>query len=111
MMNKLPELTNLWNTPDFDKTVLQALSKLEIELLPLKELASSSGLFVQDSLQFSILNKQATGNHLVLKLGVFYQEISSMCPCSGEDPETIDGHCEIKMTINKPDGLTHFSLL
>ncbi|NNJ91943.1 MAG: hypothetical protein HKP55_09725 [Gammaproteobacteria bacterium] len=110
-MKKLPALLKLWNTPEFETELLQALKQLEVDQLPLKQAASFSGLFVQDSLQFSLLNQHESDQVLMLKLSVFYQEISNLCPCSGDEPETSEGHCEIQMTIDKSDGLIDFSIL
>jgi hypothetical protein len=110
-MKKLPELLKYWNTPDFEPKLFQALKQLEPYHLPLKQVARFSGLFVQDTLQFSILAKQETQQQLKLKLGVFYQEISTMCPCSGQEPEKMEGHVEIEMTIDRQHGLINFSIL
>jgi len=110
-MKKLPDLLKLWNTAEFEAKLLQALKQLEANQLPLKQVASHSGHFVQDTLQFSILRKQETNEQLILKLGVFYQEISNQCPCSGDEPETMEGHCEMRMTLDKADGLIDFAIL
>jgi hypothetical protein len=110
-MKKLPALLKFWNTPDFEAELQQALMQLESNDLPLTQVASHSGHFVQDTLQFSILSKQETDEQLILKFGVFYQEISNLCPCSGDEPETMEGHCEMQMTLDKGDGLIGFSIV
>ncbi len=110
-MKKIPSLLDFWGTPEFEQQLLEALKQLEPYHLPLKQVARFSGLFVQDTLQFSILRKNETDQNLLLKLSVFFQEISTMCPCSGQEPEKIEGHCEMEMLINKQDGLISFSIL
>ncbi len=110
-MKKLRALLEAWNTPDFEQELQQALKQLEPYHLPLKQVARFSGLFVQDTLQFSILSKKETTDYLILKLSIFYQEISTMCPCSGQEPEKMEGHCEMEMTIDRKDGLIGFTIL
>ena len=110
-MMQLPALLDSWNTPGFETELQQALKQLECADLPLKQIANFSGLFAEDTMQFSLLDKQETELCLTVKLSVFFQEISSQCPCSGEDPETMEGHCEMQMTIDKRDGLVNFSIL
>jgi len=110
-MEKLPALLDSWNTPGFEAELQQALKLLESTDLPLKQVANYSGVFVDDTLRFSLLHKQETGLKLILKLSVFYQEISNLCPCSGDEPETAEGHCEMQMTLDKNDGLVDFSIL
>ena len=110
-MKKLPALLDLWNTPDFEKELQRALQQLGPDHLPLKKVANFSGLFVQDTLQFSLLKKQESDQSLILKLSIFYQEISNLCPCSGEEAETAEGHCEMQETIAKSDGLIDFNML
>lgn len=110
-MLKLPALVTSWGQAGFDDELKQALAKLPADQLPLKQLAAYSGVFNEDGLQFSILNKDENDSQVLLKLGVFYQEIACPCPCSGEQPEYIDGHCEVMMQLNKQDGNTSFELL
>ena len=110
-MLNLNELLQSSDQVDFDQDLLSALSKLDPSHLPLKQLTQYSGLFDQDSLQFSILHKNETDKHLLVKLGLFYQEVSNACPCAGDEPEHIDGHCEMLLRIDKQLGTTDFSLL
>lgn len=110
-MIKLPALTKSWGQDNFDDGLQQALKKLPADQLPLKQLARYSGVFNEQSLQFSILNKDENDKNILVKLGVFYQELASLCPCSGEQPQSIDGHCEMMLCLNKQDGSTTFELL
>jgi hypothetical protein len=110
-MNKLPDLIKAWKTEHFDNDLLQALSKLPSSLLPLKQVARFSGVFEDNNLEFSILKKRETATNLQITLGVFYQELSSLCPCSGEEPEKVDGHCEMQILINKDDGAITFTVI
>jgi len=110
-MLKLPALISSWGQAGFDDELKQALAKMPADQLPLKQLAQYSGVFNEHSLQFSILNQDENDTLILLKLGVFYQEIASLCPCSGEQPEYIDGYCEVMMQLNKQDGNTSFELL
>lgn len=110
-MKKLPALLDSWKTDSFDDDLLRALQCLEPYHLPLKQVARYSGLFNQDSLQFSILNKNEYDDEIVIKLSLFYQEISTFCPCSGEEPENMDGHCELAMSIDKQDGNISFKII
>ena len=104
-------LLDFWNTPEFETELQLALKQLDVDHLPLKQIASFSGVFVQDTLQFSLLNKQESEQYLELKLSVFYQEISNQCPCSGDEPETEEGHCEMQMRIDKSDGSIDFAII
>ncbi len=108
---QLPALLNSWNTPGFEAELQQALKQLACTDLPLKQVASLSGVFVEDTLQISLLNQQENERQLILKLSVFYQEISNLCPCSGEEPETMQGHCEMQMTVAKNDGSIDFAIV
>lgn len=110
-MKKLPALIDSWNTPAFEAELQQALKQLKCTDLPLKQAAHFSGVFVEDTLQVSSLNARDEEQCLIMKLSVFFQEISNLCPCSGDEPETVEGHCEMQMTINKSDGLVGFSVL
>jgi len=110
-MMQLPALLDSWNTADFESELKQALKQLDCADLPLKQVANFSGLFAEDSLQFSLLGKQETERNLTVKLSVFFQEISNQCPCSGAEPETMDGHCEMQMTIDKSDGSIGFAII
>lgn len=97
--------------PHFDNDLLEALKKLDPGHFPLKQLAQHSGLFEQETLKFSILNSTEQQHELLIKLSVFYQEISTTCPCSGQEAEKIDGHCVMLLTINKADALATFSII
>ena len=110
-MKKLPALIDSWNTPAFETELRQVLKQLEPAELPLKQVANFSGVFVEDTLQVSSLTEREEEQYLIFKLSVFYQEISNLCPCSGDEPETVEGHCEMQMTIDKSDGLVDFSVL
>ena len=110
-MNEFATLISRWNTPDFEAELLRALKQLDTDDLPLKQLAQYSGLFDKNSLEFSVLSKRETEHQLIMKLGVFYQEISSMCPCTGDGPETAEGHCEMQMSIDKQDASVAFIIL
>ena len=108
---KLPALLNSWNKPDFDALLLQALKQLDVDQLPLKQVANFSGVFAQDTLQFSLQNKHENEQHLIMKLGIFYQEITNLCPCSGDEPDTMEGYCEIQMMVDKSDGSIDFTIV
>ena len=110
-MIKLPALLDSWETIDFDGGLLKALSKLDPCQLPLKQLAQYSGLFDQDSLQFSILAKDENDEAILVKLSLFYQEISNPCPCSGEELENMAGHCELMLYLDKRDGSANLKIL
>lgn len=110
-MKKLPDLIKAWKTDHFDNDLMLALSNLEPYHLPLKQVAHFSGVFEDNSLEFSILKKHETDSDLHITVGIFYQEISSLCPCSGEEPEKVNGHCEMQMMIAKEDGLVTFSII
>jgi hypothetical protein len=111
IMTELTALLTSWNTPDFEAELQQALKQLDVNELPLKQVATCSGVFIQEGLGFSLLSTHENKQLLILKLGVFYQEISNLCPCSGDQPETVDGHCEMQMTINKSAGLIDFAIV
>jgi hypothetical protein len=110
-MKKLPDLIKAWKTEHFDNDLLQALSKLPSSLLPLKQVARFSGVFEDSSLEFSILKKHETDSNLQITVGIFYRELSSLCPCSGEEPEKVDGHCEMQILISKDNGATTFTVI
>ena len=107
-MKKLPALLELPGDSRFDEKLLMALSKFSASQLPLKQVAQFSGLFDQDSLQFSILAKDENDEAILVKLGVFYHEIANCCPCSGEEAQNMAGHCELLLSINKQDAAASF---
>jgi hypothetical protein len=111
VMKNLSSLVNTWGTPQFQTCLLKALEQLEPDDLPLKQVAHFTGLFDQQSLQFSVLNTSESEQQIQVKLSVFYQEMATTCPCSGQEAEKINGHCEINMNIHKQDANVIFKIL
>lgn len=97
--------------PAFRQKLLKQLTALNIEDLPLGALAQASGVFRQESLQFDVLAIAASQAYIQVRLGLFFEEISALCPCSGDAPETEQRYCELELTVCAKQDKFHFSLL
>ena len=93
------DFTNFINDQTAENLLVD-LQKLGSQKLKLNRYATASGLFNDDSLEFSISATQA--DHY--RASLFYQEYSNPCPCSGEESALIDGYCTFFIEF-KPDSL------
>ncbi len=89
-----------WQTDQDGQALLLDLQKLDSRQLKLHHLAIASGAFNDDSLKFSLLKKPSSTNTREFKVGLFYQEYSNPCACSGDDAELIDGYCELSVIFS-----------
>ena len=89
--------------PAFTAWLQHRLSTVQESELGLGDETRCSGLFGEDK-QFSLLSVEAEDTLLVVKLGIFFQEYETGCPCSGEQPVLIDGYCERELEIDTGSG-------
>jgi len=105
------ELFENWLNSSDKNDLLKALQKVSLDDVPLKLLAQHTGMFDDQSLQFSVLTISQNKSEQIIRLSLFFRELSNLCPCSGDDIEKHDGFCELLLTLNRHDRTAVFSLL
>ena len=78
----------------------EQLKQLDIGLWQLNKDAMHSGMFDEDSLQFSILNTAFENNQVTIKTGIYISEAITPCPCAGEEVAYSELYCQRTITLD-----------
>ena len=103
-MFSLINTAKAWQTALFESTLKTELSKLQAEDLSLQQETRYSGMFVPNSLEISLLSCNEQQQQLNIKVGIFFQEYMTTCPCSGEETEIYPGYSEKNLLLQLADG-------
>jgi len=99
-----------WPGETFTRRLKQAIEALPAEVLPLRAAAARSGLVEDRGHTVGILGMHAAPQQIHVRLGVFFREILAACSC-GEDPQALDTYCELRLEIDRSNGLGRFTLI
>ncbi len=111
-MNEWAEVLKRWGEPDFDACCKRAIKAIDPRLLPLQQGLSHGSHALDEGIEAVILRKEASGDMLKIKAGIFYKSIIAGCSCA-DDPTPIDElteYCEVEFVIDKATGETRVSL-
>ena len=78
----------------------EQFKQLDIGLWQLNKDAMHSGMFDEDSLQFSILNTEFKNNQVTIKTGIYISEAITPCPCAGEEVAYSELYCQRTITLD-----------
>ena len=108
-MIKLTDSLKNWGSENFKKVLKQEIEALGNDVLPLNQATCQGGL--ADDSNISALINSVTENEtqLVIKVGVFFNEIVAGCNC-GDDPASENTYCELLVSIDKSTAEGCFSL-
>ncbi len=93
-----------WQSDDFALVVCQESQKSG--LISLVQLMERGNTPLLDSMQLSLLSAALDGDHIKVKLGVFFQSVIAGCQCA-DDPNPIDSmpeYAEVEILIDPHDG-------
>lgn len=82
---------------------------LPINALPLQQGLSQGDMASELPEKITVMSSKETETQIILKLGVFFTEIISGCSC-GDDPASINGYCEMQLTIEILTGNAKFQV-
>lgn len=102
-----------WCTADFKQTLIQEISALKPDQLPLQK-GLSTGNYVSEAPFTVMINSVVeVGDLIRVKAGIFYQGIIGGCSCTDDPTPTsdINEYCEVQLDIDKTSALTAVKLL
>lgn len=99
-----------WPGESFAQQLKQELEALGPKALPLAECVTQGGMVGDESVSVTVLKVEDLGQHLAVKLGVFFTEIVICCGC-GDDPMPSNAYCELQLDIAKATGETGVKVL
>ena len=105
-MIKLKKCLSLYPQESFKNVLLEEILADNIYNYLLKNEIQFTGVFNKDSLKVNLLSHDQDDQNITLNVNIFYQEVMTTCPCSGEEPELFNGYCEIILVIDKTDAST-----
>lgn len=108
-MTKLTDSLKSWGSADFKKTVKFEIEKLGNDVLPLNQATCQGGIADDSDISALINSTTEDETHLLINIGVFFNEIIAGCNCS-DDPAMENTYCELLLTINKENAEACFSL-
>jgi hypothetical protein len=91
--------------------LLADLQTLNSQQLGLSRVARGSGLFDDDSLSFSLLQSEVTETLCNYRVGIFFREIDTTCPCSGDEQSYLEGYCEMILHIDQQQQAATLTLI
>lgn len=89
-----------WLEDKSPANLLADMQQLDSRQLGLSHVARGSGLFVENSLSFSLLQSSESATVYAYRLGLFYEEVDTTCPCSGDEQTTLTGYCEMQLLLD-----------
>ena len=93
-----------WEKPGFSQYFLSELNNLKVEDLPLQDCCQYSSVIEPESLAFRLIAQQMHSKYLLIKFGVFFQEVLSGCACSDDPSQAMiheNNYCELELRIEK----------
>jgi len=108
-MTKLTNSLNSWGTEQFKQVLKQEIEALGNDVLPLNQATCQGGLADDSNISALINSITETDTQLLIKVGVFFNEIIAGCNC-GDDPASENTYCELLVSINKSSAEACFYL-
>jgi len=112
-MNKntlnLKSVLSSWGADDFSVLLTNSIGALPDNSLPLQQGISQGDMASERPEKITIMNSDENDVQIIVKLGVFFTEIISGCSC-GDEPESLNGYCEMELTIDKQSGDARFQV-
>jgi len=100
---------NNWGSDDFPSALINRISSLPDNSLPLQQGISQGDIASERPEKITIMNSDENDAQVIVKLGVYFTEIISGCSC-GDDPASLNGYCEMQLTIDKQSGDASFKV-
>ncbi|MCK4742563.1 MAG: hypothetical protein KAT25_01950 [Sulfuriflexus sp.] len=100
---------NSWGESSFNTKLIGDIMALPKNTLPLQKALSQGDMASERPDKISIMSSEETATEINIKLGVFFTEIISGCSC-GDDPGSLNGYCEMQLTIDRLDGNAEFKV-
>ena len=100
----LTKVFEYWDSDKFSDYIKSELSTKDVELLPLEKCCTYSAVIDENSISIMVISKILKVDSMVVKVGVFFQEILSGCACSDDPSQAMtheNSYCEINIIINK----------
>ena len=95
--------------PDFEASLLNALSEIPVAELSL-HLATTQGGYIDDtSVQYSILNVQQVDDSMLIRSSVFFVELVGGCNCH-DDPAGYNVYAELAIELSLSSGQARIRL-
>jgi hypothetical protein len=98
-----------WNTDAFAEVLIAELLRLGAGGLPLHE-AATGGCVAADDVEITVLGAGDSAAEIHVNVGVFFTEILAGCSC-GDEPAASNAYCELRVSIDKANGLARFAVI
>jgi len=106
---KLQQALRDWSTDSFEQSLKTELMALDPDILPLQQGVTQGGYVDDSDLEFTLLEKSATPQQIVVTVGVFFSEIIAGCSC-GDDPVAQHAYCQVCVHIDRRSAEAVFDL-
>jgi len=107
--NNFSTVLNSWDSEFFSKNLINEIMALKTGVLPLQHGLTQGDMAAEQPSKISLLKRHETENEYIVKLAVYFTEIISGCSC-GDEPATLNGYCEMLLTMNKKTGAGVFQV-
>ncbi len=98
-----------WETDAFASTLKADILGLGAGVLPLHE-AAAGGCVDEGDIEITVLGTTDNATEIHVNVGVFFAEIIGGCSC-GDEPSTSNAYCELRVSIDKVNGLARFAVI
>ena len=109
-MSKLPLSLRDWPSDAFARALKNEIESLAPGTLPLDKGATCGGHVDDSRITAIVLRSGDDGSAIQADVGIFFDEIVGGCSC-GDDPETRNAYCEIRVRIDKATGEAGFAFI
>jgi len=98
-----------WGSELFSKKIIAEIMALKAGVLPLQHGLTQGDMAAEKADKIALLACDENETNISVKIAVFFTEIISGCSC-GDDPATLNGYCEMVLSIDKQTGLGCFEV-
>ena len=109
-MVTLSKSLQAWKSEQFELVLKSEILALESGSLPLSRATTQGGVVDENSVSLSVLSSDEDDASINVVMAVFFSEIVGGCSC-GDDPLEANGHCEMKLSIDKSTAMAEFTLI
>ena len=106
-IQNLGHIVEIWDTDTCNATLVSSIMALGPCAMPLQQGLSQGDMASERPEKVTVMSSHETESEIIIKLGVFFTEIISGCSC-GDDPVSLNGYCEMQLTIDKLSGEANF---
>lgn len=110
---RFPETVAAWGGEQFGQVFKREFGALDAASLHLEKAMSASNYPVDADIELMLIGAHDQGEHLLLKVGLFFPAILAGCSCAG-DPTPVDlnaEYCEAELRIDKSSAVGHLHFL